>query len=306
MQSESSGVPADGGTPSAPGVRLRQARERRGDSIAEVARALKLAPRQVDALERGDYDALPGPAFVRGFMRNYARYLNLDPDPLVADTSAGLERLRVDLSPVTNADGDLPSAAGRRRARKSAGAAALLAGVLVAALLLGWYFDGFETTPSLPVVAEPQAQQLRIQPQVIETPVPQAIMAPAAEPAPVSSTPDAEMPPTVEGEAAAEASVPTEAAAPAPDASPAAAEPAEATGRLVFGFDTQSWIEVRDASGRIIYAGTNQPGTTRTVQGQAPFALVVGNARAVRLEHGGSPVDLVPHIRGSIARLTVN
>src|SRR5690606_27622614 len=103
MQFESSGAQADTGAPSAPGARLRQAGERRGDSIAEVARALKLAPRQVDALERGDYEALPGPAFVRGFMRNYARYLNLDPDPLVAETSAGLERLRVDLSPVTNA-----------------------------------------------------------------------------------------------------------------------------------------------------------------------------------------------------------
>ena len=35
-------------------------------------------------------------------------------------------------------------------------------------------------------------------------------------------------------------------------------------------------------------------------------ALVIGNARAVRLEHGGSVVDLAPHIRGTVARLTVN
>jgi len=87
-QSESSGAAGDVGAASAPGARLRQARERRGDSIAEVAQALKLAPRQVDALERGDYEALPGPAFVRGFMRNYARYLNLDPEPLIADVTA--------------------------------------------------------------------------------------------------------------------------------------------------------------------------------------------------------------------------
>ena len=173
-QSESSGAAGDVGAASAPGARLRQARERRGDSIAEVAQALKLAPRQVDALERGDYEALPGPAFVRGFMRNYARYLNLDPEPLIADTSAALERLRVDLSPVTNAEGDLPTAAGRRRARKSTGAAALLAGALVAVLLLGWYFDWFETTPALPVAAEPQARQ--VQPQVLDAPPAQPVL----------------------------------------------------------------------------------------------------------------------------------
>ena len=86
------------------------------------------------------------------------------------------------------------------------------------------------------------------------------------------------------------------------DLTPAAGE----AGTLVFRFDTQSWIEVREASGRVIYAGTNDAGSTRTVQGQAPFRLVVGNARAVQLEHGGQKVDLVPHIRGTVARLTVN
>lgn len=315
-QSESSGAAGDVGAASAPGARLRQARERRGDSIAEVAQALKLAPRQVDALERGDYEALPGPAFVRGFMRNYARYLNLDPEPLIADTSAALERLRVDLSPVTNAEGDLPTAAGRRRARKSTGAAALLAGALVAVLLLGWYFDWFETTPALPVAAEPQA--LQVQPQVLDAPPAQPVLPPAAAvapaplpPAPVSPTSDAAIPapvvdesPAQEAPAAAAAAAPAPADPAAPSEAPAAA--VAASGSLVFGFDTQSWIEVRDASGRVIYAGTNPPGTTRTVQGQPPFALVIGNARAVRLEHGGSVVDLAPHIRGTVARLTVN
>ena len=91
-----------------PGAVLRAAREARGESVSEVAFALKLNPRQIAALEADNFSALPGMAFVRGFLRNYARYLGLDPAPLLA----GVERLAgqgdVDLSPIRNADGELP------------------------------------------------------------------------------------------------------------------------------------------------------------------------------------------------------
>lgn len=296
MQYESNGVPSESAAPSSPGARLRQARERRGDSIGEVAQALKLAPRQIEALERGDHQALPGPAFVRGFMRNYARYLGLDPEPLLAETNASLERMRVDLSPVQNAEGDLPSGGGSRRPAKGTGPAAMLVGLLLVVIVVGWYFDWFEPTSTLPVAVEPQPQQIQIQPQVIDSAP--ATTADAAERAPV-------LVPAVPAVEAPSAAAPTaEAGGPPPVVSETPA--AGAAGTLAFRFDTQSWIEVRDASGRVVYAGTNNAGSTRTVQGQAPFKLVVGNARAVQLEHGGQRVDLLPHIRGTVARLTVN
>ena len=72
-----------------PGVRLRRAREARGESVHEAAFAIKLSPRQIEALENDDFAALPGMAFVRGFARNYARYLGLDAAPLLD----GIERL---------------------------------------------------------------------------------------------------------------------------------------------------------------------------------------------------------------------
>ena len=59
---------------------LRAAREAAGLSLDEVAQQLKLAPRQVRALEEDDFGVLPGRTFVRGFVRNYARLLNLDAD----------------------------------------------------------------------------------------------------------------------------------------------------------------------------------------------------------------------------------
>ncbi len=304
MQVDSASPPTvEGGALSA-GARLRQVREMRGESINEVSLALKLAPRQVEALESGRYEALPGLAFVRGFMRNYARYLNLDPAPLLADVEAALGNTQVDLSPVSNAAGDLP-VGGRRRA--SAVPAGIIAAVLLVAVLGGWYFDWFDTAPpqqmaevSVPPVAPAPTPEAGAAPTVADAPASSAMPVAAA---PVSVPP---APPTPAAAAPAGAAVP-----PAPAAGGALAAPVEPAAealapggsQLAFRFAGQSWMEVRDAAGAIVYSGTSTPGSTRNVQGRPPFALVIGNAAQVSMERDGQPVDLAPHIKGTVARL---
>src|SRR5689334_7063572 len=65
------------------GAELQRAREARGLALAEVAQQLKFAPRQLEALEQDRFDLLPGGTFARGMVRNYARLLKIDPEPLV-------------------------------------------------------------------------------------------------------------------------------------------------------------------------------------------------------------------------------
>src|SRR6202049_3895771 len=67
-----------------PGARLKATREAAGLSLDQVAQQLKLAPRQVRALEEEDFAQLPGRTFARGFVRNYARLLNLDGEDLLS------------------------------------------------------------------------------------------------------------------------------------------------------------------------------------------------------------------------------
>lgn len=62
---------------------LREARETKGLTLAEVQEETRISPRYLEALEAGDYQRLPTPTHVRGFLRNYARFLGLDPDPLL-------------------------------------------------------------------------------------------------------------------------------------------------------------------------------------------------------------------------------
>ena len=83
------------------GKTLREAREQLGLSVNEVANRIKFAPRQIESLEADDYARLPEAAFVRGFVRSYARLLELDPARLLtslptshAQTSATHEASR--------------------------------------------------------------------------------------------------------------------------------------------------------------------------------------------------------------------
>src|SRR5471032_1969656 len=85
MNSEWAEPPKDQGSSLAtPGAQLAAQREAMGWTVEQIAEQLKLAPRQVKALEAGDYAALPNMAVVRGFVRAYAKVVKLDATPLVA------------------------------------------------------------------------------------------------------------------------------------------------------------------------------------------------------------------------------
>lgn len=73
-----------------PGERLKAARERAGWSIEQVALKLRLSAAQVAALEKGEREGLPPAAYVRGYLRNYAQLLGLDPQEF-AKTRSGVE-----------------------------------------------------------------------------------------------------------------------------------------------------------------------------------------------------------------------
>ncbi len=66
------------------GLWLRRARENKGLTLAEAEEALRIRSRYLHALEVGDYAALPGPIQIRGFIRNYARFLGLPVEEALA------------------------------------------------------------------------------------------------------------------------------------------------------------------------------------------------------------------------------
>ncbi|AYH42634.1 RodZ domain-containing protein [Azoarcus sp. DN11] len=309
------------------GAQLRQLREARGETASDVAHSLKLTSRQIEAMEAGRLDLLPGAAFARGFLRNYARYLGVEPATVLAAFEADVNARAVELVPVSNAVGVMPSGSGRRAMHIPVG---LIAGVLLLAVLVGWYFDWFRMPARKAEVAEHVAESATQempavtsaaaapQGQVSESALVASGVVPSLPaPAATASEPQPASPPGAATGAAASApvaapQVPAAQAAPAAPAAPQAAAavpadvpPAEGVEHIVFRFEGESWIEVRDARGGIIYSGTNGAGSTRTVQGKPPFALVVGNAKQVSIDYHGKPYDLKPFVRVSVARFTL-
>lgn len=315
------------------GAQLRQLREARGETTSDVAHSLKLTSRQIEAMEAGRLDLLPGAAFARGFLRNYARYLGVDAATVLAAFEADVAPRVVELAPVSNAVGVMPSGSGGRAVQIPAG---LIAGALLLVVLVGWYFDWFRMPAENAEVAEsvvepapqgapavtsaaaaPQGQVSEsalaasgVVPSLpVATPATPAAPAPeiAAVTAPVpAAPPSAALPPVSAAAMAVPPAAPTaQAVVPPVAATPAAVPAAEGVEHIVFRFEGESWIEVRDARGSIVYSGVNGAGSSRTVQGKPPFALVVGNARQVSLDYRGKPYDMKPHVRVSVARFTL-
>lgn len=286
------------------GYTLRAAREARGETLQDVAASLKLTGRQVEALETDRFDLLPGRAFARGFLRNYARHLHLDPAPLLAALDEQAAGDAMDLAPVSNAVGTMPSSG--ERLRPSSLPVALIAFGLFLVVLAGWYFNWFQ---------QPAPQDEVVAQETLLPPEPTALDSPAAGPDTVSPTVvagagDAEgalpagVAPSVEGSVQGGAVSTTPAAGAAALEEKPAAE-AAAGDRLDFRFEREAWFEVRDADGKVLFSGTGREGTAKEVIGKAPFKLVVGNARYVKLEHNGREIDMIPHIRVTVARFKV-
>src|SRR4029077_16096625 len=119
-----------------------------------------------------------------------------------------------------------------------------------------------------------------------------------------------------ESQTRAESSASRAAAEDSPQAGSAASDepaPAQAPGlcsgtgssQIRMVFEDESWVEIRDGSGDTIFSRLNAPGTERLIRGQPPFLVVVGNAHAVKLLYRGKSIDLGPHTRVDVARVTL-
>lgn len=318
---------------------LREARERAGLSMADVANQIKFAPRQIEALEADDFQHLPEMTFVRGFVRSYAKILDVDAQPLLAL----LPQINSSLTPLTpvSVEVPFPNAYSPNWQNLIWLGVTLLLAVLVVAFAV-WHY----TTPlAKPEVAQveipvslPAGMQIIPASAVLEADVAAPPIAPEVQPEPVAHSSVLAAKPLVhstrdESSAAAgrqETLSPTQPAKPAakpgalpqsttatgkaealPQAKPVKpvdqpdALPKAATLHLVF--DEDSWVEIKDGDGKILSSRINQRGTELRLNGYEPFSLVISHAASVKLYHRGKQVDLTPYTRVSseVARLTL-
>ncbi|MGC8504348.1 MAG: helix-turn-helix domain-containing protein [Acidithiobacillus sp.] len=260
---------------------LRQEREARGWTVAEVAQRLHINEAQVRALEAGRYEALPGAAFARGFLKNYALLLGLDPAPLLAsyDASSGGVAVRPTERVLPDSEGPMLDYSWRTIG------VSLLA-LLILVLLVWWIWEG-RGGPAEPVRSMAPAASVAGEGLAA---VPAQIPAPAM----IRSAP------------AVAVSAATSPAAVVAGTGSSPPLPAAAAADLVFRFSGNCWVQVKDATGKVLLAELGRAGAQAQVSGGIPpYQVLVGNVKGVVITYRGAAVALPAHSQQGVARLRI-
>lgn len=281
------------------GERLRDARRERQISVTEIAKELHLDEAKVRALEQNDFETLGAPVFAKGHLRKYAAIVGVDIDDVLADY------YRLDRSVSAP-----PVITGRPKAESSRPLAAWIFAVIIiiAAILAWWLFGtGDSSNPGADGVDLPGDPAAAIAP-------PAAGTSPAAgSDAGVDEGPDDPDEHTDDDQDPAE-QAPADATGGNLDTPPASTsadpvEPPPAAGevRLSIRFTGDCWTEISDAGGRRLFFDLGRSGRTVTLSGEAPLAVLFGNADNVELSVNGAVYPIPAESRrGQTARLTID
>lgn len=294
------------------GALLRNARLARGLELDTLAQLLKVPVRKLEALEADRHSELPGLAFVRSLAQTYSRQVGLDPAVVLAALPSSvvppqqLEKVSRGLQTPYREVG------GTTLARSGGAPDWLRPAYIVPALLLlalafwfappmrsmfgslGWPSpaDGGSAssvsealTPSAPASAVQDLKPVNIEPSSSVTVTP-SLAVPA--PAPASSEPV----------------IDTVHSAPQPDVAASQAD-SPVAGPVVLRTTGDSWVEVRDARGKVLLSRTVPAGEVIGLDGQFPMKLRIGIAKSAQVTLRGEPVDLAPFTRGLIANVVL-
>ena len=270
--------------PSSPGALLREARERAGLSIEQMAEQLNLRRGIVQALEQDRVHNLPGPTFARGYLRNYARALKLDERRLLVLFEALLPPVE-SAAPVEprSTPRYRPIALDSRGPRRHWGAAAALLLVLG---LWGWQQLGEKQPERVSLTPESNSVSVEL-PGGLDEALP---LAQSVNPLDAVELLPA-MPEELQAGVATEASARTEAGV--------------SVDRLNLRFSADCWVEIKDRDNKVLVAMLKRADEHLQIEGRGPFKVLLGFAPGVEMAYNGQPVDIDVPSGARSARLIV-
>ena len=290
------------------GGALRNAREKLGLSTQEIASRLRLSYKQIEALEADNFAVLPEATIVKGFIRNYAKQLKIDAEPLLDAYSVIMPSKAPQsftLQPSVNMKVTEYQKPNIMRNT-------LLSVMAVLAVGIWLFYQNYVQKPS-PV--NPSAELTQISPAEL---LPEAAL-PAAERSAEPTTTQLTLPAAADVASA----TPTPAAPVASNLPPTSLStnplapsqldknmtlpipPAAGMAKLEFVATQETWVNVTDANGREIYSKTLFGGNRESMEVKPPANITVGNSLGTSLSVNGKVVDLAPHTRTNVAHVKV-
>jgi Uncharacterized protein conserved in bacteria len=284
------------------GALLKETREKLGLSHQEVAAHLNLKAEIVDAVEKDDVNRLPVAAYVRGYIRSYARIVNLDADTLIRlYDQVALEP--PEIIPNIKKPGQASSH------DKPVRAVTYLISFTLALLLLAWlqgqYLAGQRTRGNTAITDQDEKSATTAEMKMedsVKTP-----SSAAAVPAETLSLTSDSIEITENEITATLAPNPDELdtnlnAETIIDPAQIAEELSTGVDRVSFSLSKNSWIEVLDSNKSRLYHDLAKSGERITLTGKAPFTVVLGYAPGVEISFNGAAFDPAPYTNAGVAR----
>ena len=291
------GVDQNPGAPVTAGALLKRARQAQGLHIAALSASIKVAQRKLESLEADRFDELPDATFTRALAQTVCRSLKIDSAPVLALLPPAAGNRLGDKGDINAPFRERP---GRGEPQDWGRVAASPAVWGPALLLLGAVVVYF-----LPADFLTRVQRIGSDAAVL--PAPAALAVSAVSVVSAASAVDAaaavvSVPAAVE--IAVDAAV-SPAPASAPLNAPADAQPTlvASVGLLELRATAESWIEVQDATAKLLISRKVLAGETVQLDGAMPLKVKIGNAAGTNLVFRGQPVSLAPYTRDNVARL---
>lgn len=306
--------------PACPGRMLHEARVAMGLTVEDVAAQLCLKVELLSALEQDDYDKLPPPTFVGGYLRNYARLLGLPENDII-------ERY-------TRCAGEhSPSLIAATRLQKQAKASDLPIRIVTYLLVFGlgvmllvwWMTQGEEmrallpeevTTiePGMDIVAEDNISVEPRSEQNVEQGIEDAESVSVETISSIQHREDLVNEPAA-GTTAVIDNADTEPLQKNIESVPADQSPEELSEppvppltldmpqtEVMLEFSQQSWVEISDSAGRRLIYELVPANKMLVLQGEAPFEVFLGNAQGVQVYYQKISFNHTPYHRGDLAK----
>lgn len=292
---------------------LRNTREEKKLSIQAVSDAIHLSVTQISALETHQFSDLPEPMITRGFIRNYAKFLGVSHEPLI-ENYRELVPNDVSDSLVVNASVNQVYSENKQRPWL----VYILGSILILLFLMVWlnYIDHVpsedtdkapqdvleEVEVSAPNEAGGYVPQHEV--SVAQTPVVEAAE-PIVQDADKIAKADQATPITPVTTALENNSQDLQNDQPSStDASQATASfDTNAIDALSLTFTDESWLSIRDGSGRVVFQKLMTAGSSKQLNITKPFSLTIGNANTVSASYAGEMINLANVSRSNVARV---
>ena len=258
-------------------------------SREQVARELKLSIDIIIALEEEDYENLGAPIFVTGYIRNYAQILNIPVEPLLAAYS----QVKIETPPLVASAVRKPKRQYSSLVIKFVSAAILL---IVIAGIVSWFqsqeFNKASDSDKTEITATVKQPQKGETDSLIEEASPKA---PLVEPVPgLESEPVTSI-----------ASVPQSDSISVVEPLAISTPVTVPENTLSLRLSEDSWVDIRDSTGKRLIYDLLRAGKQRQVSGKPPYKVFLGNAKGVKIEYNGELIDIEKYRKGNLARFTL-